>query len=31
VERLPPNPDAEVRMVVDLDGDDAARLSRIAI
>lgn len=31
VERLPPNPDAKVRMVVDLDGDDAARLSRIAI
>ncbi len=31
VERLPPNPDVKVRVVVDLDGDDAARLSRIAI
>ncbi len=31
VERLPPNPDVRVRVVVDLDGDDAARLSRIAI
>ncbi len=31
IERLPPNPDATVRVLVDLDGDDAARLSRIAI
>lgn len=31
VERLPSNPDAKVRVLVDLDGEDAARLSRLAI
>jgi hypothetical protein len=30
IERCPPNPDVKVRLVVDLDGDDADRLSRIA-
>lgn len=30
IERCPPNPDVTVRLVVDLDGDDAARLSRLA-
>lgn len=31
IERLPPNPDAKVRIVVDLDGEDAERLERISI
>jgi hypothetical protein len=31
IERLAPNPDAKVRIVVDLDGEDAERLERIAI
>lgn len=30
IERCPPNQDVKVRLVVDLDGDDADRLSRIA-
>jgi hypothetical protein len=30
IERCPPNPDIKIRLVVDLDGDDADRLSRIA-
>jgi len=31
IERLAPNPDATVRIVVDLEGEDAERLERIAI
>jgi len=31
IERLAPNPDAKVRIVVDLEGEDAERLERIAI
>jgi hypothetical protein len=31
IEPLPPNPDAKVRIIVDIDADDAERLNRIAI
>lgn len=31
IERLAPNPDAKIRIVVDLDGEDAERLERIAV
>jgi hypothetical protein len=31
IERLAPNPEAKVRIVVDLEGEDAERLERIAI
>jgi hypothetical protein len=31
IERLAPNPHAKVRIVVDLEGEDAERLERIAV